>query len=394
VIEQANNSVTFFAFFTESKVGKAGLTVGVNVWKVTASSVTQVVTSGAGVELGSGLYFYRQSSLLADVKAEYVALFSTATATVDAQAIPALWVVGRAGVEHLDAAVSSRLAPGGEVTLAASAIQAIWDATTAAFVAVGSIGKRVVDYLTGDAFARLGDPAFATIAGDIAQVSDSVDLVEAHLDAIDGRIPAALVSGRMSSHVASMGTNSLTADAVAPDVAAEIGAGIEAGPTLEEIVDGVWDEPISVHELDNTTGEALGFVEDIKARTDLITSGRVTVLTPVGPDGTLTLFKGDSYSFAEGRAIVFSVGVANWPTDLTGYTVAITLDRGDGSTMLTGALTIVTPTGVGRSVRWEPTAAHTTTLDHGSWSYEVKATKGLEVARLAHGIARVREGTT
>lgn len=42
------------------------------------------------------------------------------------------------------------------VTLAASAVQAIWDALTSALTTVGSVGKRIADFLTGDAYVRVG----------------------------------------------------------------------------------------------------------------------------------------------------------------------------------------------------------------------------------------------
>lgn len=56
-------------------------------------------------------------------------------------------------------------------SLSAGGVQAIWDALVSALTTVGSIGKRIVDYLTGDSYARLGAPAGASIAADIANVS-------------------------------------------------------------------------------------------------------------------------------------------------------------------------------------------------------------------------------
>lgn len=61
------------------------------------------------------------------------------------------------------------------VTLAASAVQAIWDALTSALTTVGSIGKKLADWVigtsqTGDSFARLGAPAGASVSADIAAV--------------------------------------------------------------------------------------------------------------------------------------------------------------------------------------------------------------------------------
>jgi len=57
---------------------------------------------------------------------------------------------------------------------ASAGVQAIWDAATSALITVGSIGKRIVDYLTGDIFARLGAPAGASVAADIAGVLSAV----------------------------------------------------------------------------------------------------------------------------------------------------------------------------------------------------------------------------
>lgn len=57
------------------------------------------------------------------------------------------------------------------VTLAASAVQAIWDALTTALTTAGSIGKRLADFITGDAYVRLGAPAGASVSADIAAIN-------------------------------------------------------------------------------------------------------------------------------------------------------------------------------------------------------------------------------
>ena len=56
------------------------------------------------------------------------------------------------------------------VALSAASVQAIWDALTSALTTVGSIGKRLVDYITGDIYARLGAPAAASVSADVAAV--------------------------------------------------------------------------------------------------------------------------------------------------------------------------------------------------------------------------------
>jgi len=44
----------------------------------------------------------------------------------------------------------------------------IWAVLTSAITTVGSVGKRIVDFLTGDAYARLGAPVGGSVSADIA----------------------------------------------------------------------------------------------------------------------------------------------------------------------------------------------------------------------------------
>lgn len=131
MLEQVNNAVAFYAFFTESKMGKTGLTVTVDVWLVnTSGTATEVVTGGSATEVGDGLYRYGLASGSVTVEGEYLSVFKTATTSVDSQHIPALWVVNKAGVENLDAAV-------GNIPTVAE----IWTtALTEAYRATGSAG--------------------------------------------------------------------------------------------------------------------------------------------------------------------------------------------------------------------------------------------------------------
>ena len=68
------------------------------------------------------------------------------------------------------------------VTLAASAVQAIWDALTSALTTVGSIGKLLVDNITGNAFTRLGTPAGASVSADIAAVKTDTAAIKLKTD--------------------------------------------------------------------------------------------------------------------------------------------------------------------------------------------------------------------
>jgi hypothetical protein len=106
MIEQVSTSVKFLAFYTANKQGKTGLTVTIDIYDPSGS---QIVTAGSATALGGGLYSYVLSTNNS-AEGEYAAIFKTSDTTVDSQHIPSLWVLGRAGVENLDAATSSRLA--------------------------------------------------------------------------------------------------------------------------------------------------------------------------------------------------------------------------------------------------------------------------------------------
>jgi len=108
MLENQGNSVIFYAHYSTAGVSQAGLTVTVDVYEVARDgTATLVVNDGACTEIGAGLYRYLLAAASVDAAAEYVAVFHTATATVDQQDIPALWVIDRAGVEYLDASIAA-----------------------------------------------------------------------------------------------------------------------------------------------------------------------------------------------------------------------------------------------------------------------------------------------
>ena len=104
MLEQVSTSVKFMAFYTASKQGATGLTVTVDIYDPSGS---QIVTDGSATAVGGGLYSYTLSSNNSS-EGEYAAIFKTSDSNVDAQHIPSLWVLGRAGVENLDAVTSTR----------------------------------------------------------------------------------------------------------------------------------------------------------------------------------------------------------------------------------------------------------------------------------------------
>lgn len=148
------------------------------------------------------------------------------------------------------------------VTLAASAVQAIWDALTAALTTVGSIGKLLVDNIDAAITSRLAP----TVAGRTLDVSTGG---EAGLDwanigspttaqnlsgtNIDPDQVVASVTGAVGSVTGNVGGNVVGS---VGSVAGDIG-GLAAG-AVTDVQDAVWDAPLANHQDVGSTGEALG----------------------------------------------------------------------------------------------------------------------------------------
>lgn len=85
-----------------------------------------------------------------------------------------------------------------------------------AFTVANQIDANVIDWkgatapaMTGDAFARLGAPAGASVSADVASIKTDTGTT------IPGRLPAALVSGRIDASVGAVAANAITAAAIA-----------------------------------------------------------------------------------------------------------------------------------------------------------------------------------
>lgn len=104
MLEQANVEIIWYAFFTEGGLGKTGLSPTITVAKNTG---TVEVSDQAMSELALGFYCYPQTPADEGFR---VAVCDANTDAVDQRHIPAIMLIGKAGVEHLDAAVGSRAA--------------------------------------------------------------------------------------------------------------------------------------------------------------------------------------------------------------------------------------------------------------------------------------------
>ena len=185
MIEQISTPVKFVAFYTASKTGKTGLTVTIDIYDPSGS---QIVTGGSATAIGGGLYSYTLSTNNS-AEGEYAAIFKTTDATVDSQHIPSLWVLGRAGVENLDATVSSRLAPSGTLATVTTLTNAPTVPTASAIasqvrtelsVELGRVDQNISSRLATSGYTA---PSAAPTVTDIRQEMDSNSTKLANLDA-------------------------------------------------------------------------------------------------------------------------------------------------------------------------------------------------------------------
>ena len=108
-------------------------------------------------------------------------------------------------------------------SLSSAAILAIWQAAVASITTAGSIGKRIVDYLTGDIFARLGAPDGDSIAADIAAVPANVEA--AILNEGDATALLAAIAAKVEEFLINDGDAAATLASIATAVNAAVVAG-------------------------------------------------------------------------------------------------------------------------------------------------------------------------
>jgi len=206
MLEQVSTSVKFVAFYTASKTGKTGLTVTIDIYDPSGS---QIVTGGSATAIGGGLYAYTLSTNNS-AEGEYAAIFKTTDSTVDSQHIPSLWVLGRAGVENLDAAVSSRS------TLTAAQVNAEADTALADVGLTSTITGRIDAAMsTRLAAADYTAPSAAPTVTAIRQEMDSNSTKLANLDAS--------VSSRLADADYTAPTSAPTVADIRTELAVELG---------------------------------------------------------------------------------------------------------------------------------------------------------------------------
>jgi hypothetical protein len=158
------------------------------------NEATEIQTSGVGfLDLTSGETdcdsFWIKTTISNTDAVPFVAYFATQRAGAylrsDVRENAGTAITSAAGVQEVKVA-----------SMAAAAIASIWDALVAGITTANSIGKRIIDNLTGDIYARLGAPAGASVSADVAAVkSDTAAILVdtgTTLDAAIAALPTAV----------------------------------------------------------------------------------------------------------------------------------------------------------------------------------------------------------
>ena len=146
--EQIGVALPFTAFYTTLGVGTTGLTVTADVYR----NGTEIVAAGSATDAGDGLYTYTLASGSNTIEGVYIAVFKTATTTVDQQHIAAVWEVGTGGIENLDAAVSTRSVAGDAMALTSgertTVSTSVWSSATRTLTSYGTLIADIWSYVT------------------------------------------------------------------------------------------------------------------------------------------------------------------------------------------------------------------------------------------------------
>lgn len=184
MIEQNSNNITFLAQYISSKTGKTGLSPTVNLYQVTGINTVTTIASGVSAfSIGDGLYGYTLAASSVSVEGLYLSVFKTTDTTVDQQHIPALWVINKAGVEHLDVDTSTRLA---------SASYTAPDNTTISNTYTSVLGLETsivdIDNLVNSIDSTVGniDLTVTTIASNVSSIKNITDILNTLLEYSSG----------------------------------------------------------------------------------------------------------------------------------------------------------------------------------------------------------------
>lgn len=159
---QSNETIIWYGFFRSDGVGVTGLTVLIDIWKDT--NVTREVADNECTELGGGFYRFEQTSPTAGFR---VAKMKTEDTTVDSKEVGCIQLVGKGGIDYLDASVAG-----------------VEDKVDIVDSVVDSIEGKVDDL----------DTDLAVVDGVVDNIEDKVDIVDGIIDILDTNLDTANIN--------------------------------------------------------------------------------------------------------------------------------------------------------------------------------------------------------
>lgn len=123
------------------------------------------------------------------------------------------------------------------------------------------------------------------------------------------------------------------------------------------------------------THDPVADIAAVRAKTDTLGSGTVTVVSPIAGDLSIEIIEGDDYVAADARAFEFTNVAGTWPdlTDATPVTFTAR-HKSAGSNRFSVNGSVITPTGPNQKISFDVLKATTDKLKDGKYDYIVTAT--------------------
>lgn len=237
-VRRTKNAATYIVFPIvdadgDFVTGAASLDSEIDSWSDGSAPDGFADCTNEATEIGStGMYYL--SLTATEMNADYIAVqVKTSTSGAKTQMILINTTLQRADVIGIS----------GD-TAAADALETYCDGTTPQPVDVTTWKGSTAPAMTGDAYARLGAPAGASVSADIAAAKTAIDAVD---DYVDTEMAAVLAAVDTEVAAIKSKTDNLPA---APAATGDI-------PSAATIADAVWDEAVADHSGVGSTGAAL-----------------------------------------------------------------------------------------------------------------------------------------
>ena len=218
-LEQISNAVIFYAHYVKTGVSVAGLTVTADVWEIqTDGTATEIFSAQAATEIGDGLYRYRVVGADIDAEGEYLCVFKTA-GDVDQKHLAAIWVINRAGIENLDAPLTTIDANVDAILVdtgtTLDAALAVVDANVDAILLDTGTDGVVISATVRNAIA---DSLLSRGVGNVEVTANATSLAALVLAAFESKIAGATWTIYRTDHLTTFTTRTVTTDASAAPV--------------------------------------------------------------------------------------------------------------------------------------------------------------------------------